>query len=730
MPEVIYVRALCKAATVLGLTNQEVADRLGVKPEIFDDAVTREENGGHLSVSSKHPNIYAAATALLEEASQIENGGQDDVFAVVGDGGAPRRPESETRETPGKGCAVRSGHAGTDASADGADHAGDPDNDYSDSLPDELIEKAVALSGTDKEKERHARAIIAAAGRADMDAIEDSQLIDALSKSLKVGKRAITKLLKEERNAYRAGQDNFDRKQQTVADTLLYLVEQAGWKTWKDRRTDEAVVTIAPGQHLPARSRLMRQALIRLWRNQRPDGRRVCPTEAVDAVIATLAAEVAALQPTTASVVRYAAAGDDRMAPDGVVVDFGDETFEALFITPTGMTVIGPETIDAAGIRFIRPMLMSKLPRPKRDATPQEAIDRLAQLISLDPTTDVKLVFGVLVASLLPLPAVLPVIVLAAPQGSGKTAVANGLKSVLDPAAVGASAMPRTRDDLVVRLSKARCLALDNVSSLDDDTSDLLCIASTGGSSTRRTLYTDDDEIALQLHASPILTAIDESIFGRSDLLSRAVILGLMKPPGGQQSERQTEALWTAALPVVLGGLYSALSRVLDKIDWSGKSAHGRMAASVQVLEALDAAGVCGGGFVSVYATSRQAAAGDFVLRDEMLREIIRTVLGQPMSPIDGSYSWAGSGSALYAALGGNRHNAGKDWPRSDAALTRRLKDLAPVLDQVGVVVEFRRTKKARSTEITIDEITADALRAAAARAGSPFPEDLDEAEK
>ena len=76
MPEVIYVRAICKAATALGLTNQEVADRLGVKPEIFDDAVTREENGGHPSVSSKHPNIYAAATALLEEASQIENGGR------------------------------------------------------------------------------------------------------------------------------------------------------------------------------------------------------------------------------------------------------------------------------------------------------------------------------------------------------------------------------------------------------------------------------------------------------------------------------------------------------------------------------------------------------------------------------------------------------------------------------------------------------------------------------
>ncbi len=411
------------------------------------------------------------------------------------------------------------------------------------------------------------------------------------------------------------------------------------------------------------------------------------------------------------------------MAPQGVVVDFGDDTFEGLHITPTGIKVIGPETIDALGIRFIRPMLMSELPRPKFDATPHEAIAQLSQLISLDPTNDVKLVFGVLVASVLPLPAVLPVIVLAAPQGSGKTAVANGLKSVLDPGVDGAGARPRSRDDLVVRMSKARCVALDNVSSLDDDTSDLLCIASTGGSCTRRSLYTDDDEIALQLHATTsILTAIDELIFGRSDLLSRAVVLGLMKPSGGQLSERQTEALWKAALPVILGGLYAALAQVLDKINWSGRSAHGRLAASVQVLEALDAAKVCGGGFVAVYAASRQAAAGDFVLRDEMLREI-----GTSRSPIDGSYSWKGSASELYAAVGGYRQSAGKGWPRSDATLSRRLKGLAPALDQVGVVVEFSRTNNARNIEIVINEKTAEVLRAAAARAGSPFPDNLEE---
>ena len=56
-------------------------------------------------------------------------------------------------------------------------------------------------------KEIHARGIIAAAGRADMDAIEDSQLIDALSKGFKVGDSRDYQALegREERQPRRSG---------------------------------------------------------------------------------------------------------------------------------------------------------------------------------------------------------------------------------------------------------------------------------------------------------------------------------------------------------------------------------------------------------------------------------------------------------------------------------------------------------------------------------------------
>ena len=64
--------------------------------------------------------------------------------------------------------------------------------------------------------------------------------------------------------------------------------------------------------------------------------------------------------------------------------------------------------------------------------------------------------------------------------------------------------MPRKIDDLTIRLSKARCVVLDNVSSLGAEASDILCRAATGASSPRRTLYTDDDETILQLHATTI----------------------------------------------------------------------------------------------------------------------------------------------------------------------------------------------------------------------------------
>ena len=277
------------------------------------------------------------------------------MYAVVRDSRAPRRPKSETRETHGNGFAGRSGHAALTQVL--TVPIMPVIQIMTTTIPCPLNSSRRPRRSAGHRMERHARALIAAAGGGH-GCQEDSPLFDALSKSWGVGKRAIGKLLKDERNAYLADQDDFGRKQQTAADILFGLVEQAGWKTWKDPRTDEAVVTIAPGQHLPARGRLMRQALIRLWTNQRPDGRRVCPTEAVDAVIATLAAEAAALKPTIASVVRYAAAGSDPMAPDGVVVDFGDDTFEALYHADRH-DGHRPRAVDAVGIRFFRPMLMS-----------------------------------------------------------------------------------------------------------------------------------------------------------------------------------------------------------------------------------------------------------------------------------------------------------------------------------------------------------------------------------
>ena len=94
---------------------------------------------------------------------------------------------------------------------------------------------------------------------------------------------------------------------------------------------------------------------------------------------------------------------------------------------------------------------------------------------------------------------------------------------------------------------------------------------------------------------------------------------------GGAHSERHTASLWKAAQLAILGGLDNALSLALYR-DRTGKSTHGRLAAAVQVFEALDAAAVCGGGFVDTYAACQKAAVSDFVLRSEILREVIKIV--------------------------------------------------------------------------------------------------------
>src|SRR4051812_43294298 len=73
-------------------------------------------------------------------------------------------------------------------------------------------------------------------------------------------------------------------------------------------------------------------------------------------------------------------------------------------------------------------------------------------------------------------------LVISGEQGSSKTVLAKILKSLVDPNAAPARALPREDRELFIAANNGHVLAFDNLSSIRSGLSDTLCRLASGGS--------------------------------------------------------------------------------------------------------------------------------------------------------------------------------------------------------------------------------------------------------
>ena len=102
-----------------------------------------------------------------------------------------------------------------------------------------------------------------------------------------------------------------------------------------------------------------------------------------------------------------------------------------------------------------------------------------------------------------------PVIMLQGGQGSGKTTLTTIIQKIVDPCNHEAFVMPKNKEELIIALANNYLLAIDNVSSLPKDASDLLCSAVTGASVVKRALYTNNDASVVSFKNCILLNGID-----------------------------------------------------------------------------------------------------------------------------------------------------------------------------------------------------------------------------
>lgn len=365
-------------------------------------------------------------------------------------------------------------------------------------------------------------------------------------------------------------------------------------------------------------------------------------------------------------------------------IDMGRSDQQKIEATATGWRF----TND--GPMFRRTSAMGELPEPR-----SPDFSRLWNYINVTPDHRV-LVAAFMLAALRPR-GPYPILFLAGEQGTGKSTLARVIRRLVDPSASALRAPPKDVRDLLVGALNGWVLALDNLSFLGPQLSDALCRLATGGAISERQLYTNAEEVLIEVQRPVIVNGI-EDLAVRPDLAERGlhVELELIQH---RRSEAEFWRAFDADAPHIFCALLEATSRAIRdhatiQLGKLPRMADFAMWAAAGMLDL----GFTPAEFIDAYRINQDMGMGAGVDSSPVGRAIVAFITRRKI--------WTGTAAELLANIGHDA-NDGHDgllrspaWPKSPRGLAGAVRRLAPALRLAGIEVDTDRTAASRTIRL------------------------------
>jgi hypothetical protein len=293
-----------------------------------------------------------------------------------------------------------------------------------------------------------------------------------------------------------------------------------------------------------------------------------------------------------------------------------------------------------------------------------------------------------------------PILNVHGPMGSGKTTAGRVVKRSWDPTAPEAVRYdPR---DFLQKASHAFAVMLDNLSALPESASDTICRLVTGEADSKRRLYSDDEDVIVELKRAVVLNGINVPT-DRGDVLDRSLVVELERIPDGERrTEEELWRLFEEARPKLLGAALDALAMAIGLKPSLQLSRRPRLAD-------------WGEWAAAVYETLGWGSEAFLSDWDEVVKaQNVGTLDGSPVAQAviefvreHGDYE--GSATDLHNKLEDAAEKVGvnvardKAWPKSARWLWRRTNEVLPLLLTVGIEASRRHTDK--GTTIALREL-------------------------
>ncbi len=364
-------------------------------------------------------------------------------------------------------------------------------------------------------------------------------------------------------------------------------------------------------------------------------------------------------------------------ADEAVYVDLANAAGEVVRVTSDGWRITADHPV-----RFRRPAGMQALPRP----VPGGTLEELRSFVNVATDADWQLLVCWLIAAVQPR-GPYPALILQGEQGTAKSTTARVLRALLDPAAAPLRTAPQSERDLLISADQSWVPVFDNLSKLAPWLADGLCRIATGGGFATRRLYTNAEQLLIDVTRPVILTAIDDLVT-RFDLVDRAIIFQL--PPIRTTARRSERVFWqrfTDAHPRLLGAVLTAAATAMRHRDAVSLPELPRMADfaywGAAVERALDWPT---GSALRAYRRNRE----DAILALVDGRAVAQAVRGL----MEIRREWVGTATELLQVLECSAHRSQPhrgSWPASPAALRNELRRLVPALHAMDIQLQTWR---------------------------------------
>lgn len=326
--------------------------------------------------------------------------------------------------------------------------------------------------------------------------------------------------------------------------------------------------------------------------------------------------------------------------------------------------------------------------KPQVDPVSGKGLDDFVKLINLNSPDD-KILFKTYIVSALIPEFPHPILVLHGQQGAAKSTTSRCSKDIIDPSILRTRAMANNQQDFTIAMASNWAMFYDNISKLTTEQSDQICRSSTGEGVGGRKLYTNKDEIVFNFRNILGLNGVN-CVANKPDLLDRSIIIKLSRIPEHlRKTEKEVERVFEKIKPYILGECFDVVSKAI-RIEPNIKlKRYPRMADFAHWGYAINEVFQKGGGdaFLEAYDNNILTQNEKAVEVNPVAVAIINLIKSDKVGEITGAPEY------IYKKLISNARQYDLDythdkyWPKNSSWLVRKIEEIIPNLEKLGVSV-------------------------------------------